>query len=319
MSKHVNTVIVGSSVGVSAAPTVGQIVLLGSKGQILATPALAGAEPTVSIAVVTGTMKIVDPTKTDGSMITKPMYKQSNPIQKTKLSLKEGTYAAPIPSTAVFTMTGASIVAGNRYVIRIVYKDIVEHPSQFTHSYEIIATTTVASDLAAAFAAKINRHKGRRVTAGVSAAVLTLTALEVDDNVGTESINEYSIVHMDPTFYYTSPSAGITSSKSMPVSGAVTTTTVGTPGKGYWKQVRDMEQRARGYAGVLYTGAYPLIQAPKYVVEGATYNYVTAEYENMFLSADNQYIKNTPLAVNVFCIGATTSLTAMLVAFKGQF
>ena len=37
-----------------------------------------------------------------------------------------------------------------------------------------------------------------------------------------------------------------------------------------------------------------------YVVEGQTYDYITIGCDNEYLSCDNQYIKNTPIAIELY-------------------
>lgn len=90
-----------------------------------------------------------------------------------------GDTVAPIQDKVVITFgSGANIVAGHRYVLRIVYKDMYEAPGQFTHSYEVYAESTDATALATALVNKINKHKNRRVQASLSGSTITLTAME---------------------------------------------------------------------------------------------------------------------------------------------
>ena len=52
-----------------------------------------------------------------------------------------------------------------------------------------------------------------------------------------------------------------------------------------------------GYQGHVFTGAYPEVEQARMVEEGATYDYITIENDNLYLSNDNQYIKTTELYV----------------------
>jgi len=224
----------------------------------------------------------------------------SNEIQKnSKPEMVYGSYTAPVNAVATITLTSATITAGNRYVIRILYKDIEAAQLQFTHTYEVIATSSTAADLVSAFANKINAHSNRRVNASASAAVLTLTAMDKDDNEGMNSINEYSIVDMQVSLYETNPAKFISNIPAA-VSGAVIAVTVGNPGKGLWKQIRDAENRQAGAKQYLSRGAYPEMFTTHYVVEGQTYDYITIGCDNEYLSCDNQYIKNTPIAIELY-------------------
>lgn len=151
-----------------------------------------------------------------------------------------------------------------------------EAPGQFTHTYEVVATTKTADDLGNALLKKINKHANRRVSATFASHKLTLTALPKDDNEGVYSLNEYSVVSMEASLYVTIPGA-LLSNVPEAVPGATITKTAGKPGKGYWKQVRDMEVRMLGYKGHVFTDAYPIIEPKRNVTEGASYDYITIE------------------------------------------
>lgn len=219
----------------------------------------------------------INVTMPDGSVAQKANIDFSNEIKKnSKPSAVIGEYVAPVEEKIVITLTDATIVAGNRYVLRIVYKDMYEAAWQFTHTYEVYAESTTAADLAAAIVKKINAHKNRRVQATVSSAVITLTAMPKDDNEGVDSLNEYSVVTMEASLYETIPGA-LLANQPKAVAGATIAKTVGNPGKGYWKQVRDAEVRNMGYKGHVFTGAYPSVEQTRKVVEGAEYDYAIIE------------------------------------------
>jgi len=160
-----------------------------------------------------------------------------------------------------------------------------------------------------ALLAKINKHANRRVSATFANHKLTLTAMEKDDNEGVNSLNEYSVVSMEASLYVTIPGA-LLSNVPEAVPGATITKTDGKPGKGYWKQVRDMEVRMLGYKGHVFTDAYPAIEPKRNVEEGSTYDYFTIENDNLYLSPDNQYIKTTPLTTEVYIKHNTTNKTS---------
>jgi hypothetical protein len=204
-------------------------------------------------------------------------------------------------------LTSATITAGNRYVLRIVYKDMYEDPGQFTHTYEVFAESNDATALAKAIVNKINKHANRRISASNSAAVITLTAMEKDDNEGVYSINEYSVVSMEVSLYETIPGA-LLSNFPKAVAGATIVKIAGKAGKGYWKQVRDREARQMGYKGHVFTGTYPEVEQVRKVVAGDTYDYATIENDNLYLSNDNQYIKTTPILTELYVKKGTTKL-----------
>lgn len=232
----------------------------------------------------------------------------SNEIQKaSKPSAVIGKHAEPVEEKITITLTNATIVAGHRYVLRIYYKDIYEAVWQFTHTYEVYAKTATVSNLVSAIVKKINAHKNRRVQASVGDGVITLTAMAKDDNEGVDSLNEYSVVSMEASLYETVPGA-LLANQPKAVPGAVIAKTEGNPGKGYWKQVRDEEVRNMGYKGHVFTGAYPIVEQARKVVEGTQYDYAIIENDNLYLSNDNQYIKTTPLTTEVYCPNIADSI-----------
>lgn len=301
MITRVDTVLIGKNCPASYstvdALNVGDVALFDENRNIIVDAAKAVKATSVYVGVAKDKVKVSMP---NGSVESKANIEFSNRIDKTSHpSFVIGEYSAPVEDKVVIDLTSASIVTGHRYVIRIVYNDIYEAPGQFTHTYEVYASSDEATDLINAFEKKINAHANRRITVSKTATTLTLTAMPKTDNDGVYSISEYTTVSMDVTFYKTIPSA-LVSNYPEKVSGATITKTQGNPGKGYWKQVRDIEKRMQGYKGHKFTDAYPAVVAPMMVEENATYDYVTIENDNLYLSNDNQYIKTTPLTTEVY-------------------
>lgn len=308
MITRVGTVLIGkncpASYTTADALAAGDVAMFDQDRKIIKTAAEAVKASTLYIGVAQDKVTV---TKPDGTTEQKANIEFSNAIQKdSKPSAVIGTYVAPVQEKITITLTGATIVAGNRYVLRIVYKDMFEDPGQFTHTYEVFAESATAADLATAIVKKINKHANRRVQASASAAVITLTAMEKDDNEGVYSINEYSVVSMDASLYETIPGA-LLSNFPKAVAGATIVKTPGNPGKGYWKQVRDREARQMGYKGHVFTGAYPEVEQVRKVVAGDTYDYATIENDNLYLSNDNQYIKTTPILTELYVKAGTLS------------
>lgn len=271
---------------------------------------------TIYVGVCTGDMTVTMP---DGTSSTKKVVEYSNAIQKaSKPSYVMGDYEAPVAEKIEIDLTSAKPVIGHRYVLRIVYKDLYEAPGQFTHTYETVATSEVTDDLGNALLKKINKHANRRVTATFTGHKLTLTAMPKDDNEGVYSLNEYSVVSMEASLYVTIPGA-LLSNVPEAVAGATIKKTAGHPGKGFWKQVRDMEVRMLGYKGHVFTDAYPIIEPKRFVTEGATYDYFTIENDNLYLSPDNQYIKTTPLTTEVYVEHAEGNETSVFAKALGSF
>lgn len=310
MITRVDNVIIGNDV-ISDSwknATKGQIVMANEKFETFS----GFKDQALYIGVCTGTTNV---TAKDGSVTETPVIKWSDRIQKAshpRFTVAE--FAAPEQAKTIIDFTNAKLVTGHRYVIRILYKDIEVAQLQFTHTYEVIAESTDATALAEAFAKKINKHANRRVVVSLEGAVLTLTAMEKDDNEGVDSLNEYSIVSMQTSLYTTIPGA-LLSNQPETVSGAVVENVAGNPGSGYWKQVRDMERRAMGYKGHVFTGAYPSVEQKMMTEEGIAYNIFIIENDNLYLSPDNQYIKTTPCRTIVCAQGDYTEVINALINF----
>lgn len=315
MLQSVTNVMIGKSVAADAPLSLGEVALFDQNKKFIDSANDMTSVSSIYVGVCTGTVNVTMP---NGSVEAKPVIDYSQRIDRNgHPTVVSGSYTAPTQDKVVITLTGATIVAGNRYVIRIVYKDIEAANFQFTHTYEVYATSSTASDLVSALAKKINAHKNRRVKAEAAAAVLTLTAFEKNDNEGVDSLNRYSIVNMEVSLYQTIPGA-LLANQPEAVPGATIARTPGNPGKGYWKQVRDAEVKNMGYKGQVFTGAYPTVEQKRMVVEGAEYNYITIESDNLYLSNDNQYIKNTPMTVEVYVPASIDTLTTLLGKWAGS-
>lgn len=301
MITRTDTVLIGktcpASYTIVDSLTQGAVALFDENKSLIKNEADAVKASTVYIGVVGDNMTIALP---DGTSATERSVEYSNAIQKaSKPSYVMGDYKAPVAEEIEIDLTSAKPVIGHRYVLRIVYKDLYEAPGQFTHTYATVATSEVADDLGNALLKKINKHANRRVTAAFESHKLTLTAMPKDDNEGVYSLNEYSVVSMEASLYVTIPGA-LLSNVPEAVAGATIKKTAGHPGKGFWKQVRDMEVRMLGYKGHVFTDAYPIIEPKRNVTEGASYDYITIENDNLYLSPDNQYIKTTPLTTELY-------------------
>lgn len=309
MITSVHTVLIGKECPASYttvdALNAGEVALFDQNKAILKTAAEAAKASSLYVGVAGEKINVTMP---DGNVAQKANIEFSNEIQKSsKPSAVIGQHVEPTQDKVVITLTNATIVAGHRYVLRVLYKDIEANNFQFTHTYEVYAESNEAQKLAEAFVKKINAHKNRRIQAENAAAVLTLIAMVKNDNEGVYSLNEYSVVDMEVSLYHTVPGA-LLANQPEAVSGATIAKTPGNPGKGFWKQVRDAEVRYMGYKGHVFTGAYPEVEQARKVVEGTSYDYAVIENDNLYLSNDNQYIKTTPLTTEVYCPSMVNSI-----------
>lgn len=302
MITSVHTVLIGTKCPASYTTAddlnAGEVALFDQNRAILKTAAEAAKASSLYVGVAGPKINVTMP---NGTVAQKANIEFSNEIQKSsKPSVAIDANVEPTQDKVTITLTDATVVAGHRYVLRVLYKDIEANNFQFTHTYEVYAESNEAQKLAEAFVKKINAHKNRRIQAENVEAVLTLTAMVKDDNEGVYSLNEYSVVDMEVSLYHTVPGA-LLANQPEAVSGATIAKTPGNPGKGFWKQVRDAEVRYMGYKGHVFTGAYPEVEQARKVVEGTKYDYAVIKNDNLYLSNDNQYIKTTPLTTEVYC------------------
>lgn len=309
MITSVHTVLIGTkcpaSYTTADALNAGEVALFDQNRAILKTAAEAAEASSLYVGVAGPKINVTMP---NGTVAQKANIEFSNEIQKSsKPSAVIGANVEPTQDKVVVTLTDATVVAGHRYVLRVLYKDIEANNFQFTHTYEVYAESNKAQKLAEAFVKKINAHKNRRIQAQNAGAVLTLTAMVKDDNEGVYSLNEYSVVDMEVSLYHTIPGA-LLANQPEAVAGATIVKTPGNPGRGFWKQVRDAEVRYMGYKGHVFTGAYPEVEQARKVVEGTKYDCAVIENDNLYLSNDNQYIKTTPLTTEVYCPSMVDSI-----------
>lgn len=314
MLQHVNTVLIGTGAPVSYttadALTEGQIALFDQNRAIVKDAVGAKAASSLYIGVCEGKEDVYNET---GTKSTKSVIRFSMPIMKgSKPHMVFSKYVAAAEDKIVITATKVTPEVGHRYVLRLVYNDIYEAPGQFTHTYEVIAKSTSATDLITAFKNKINKHKEARVVATSDAAVLTLKAKEMpylDSN--------YSQVSVEAFMWKTIPS-GLLSNVMYPIAELTIAKTQGTPGKGNPKIVRDRENAALGYRGITHraNGIYPYI-APELKADlSATYDTLSIEWDNKYLSDDNQYIKTTPLACELYVNAGKLNDSVFMTALK---
>ena len=330
MLQKVNTVFVGKNVNTTGATLVkGDIVLVNaSTGAPMAIADLAPVAGEAGVpAIQLGYVKSTGSTDADANIV------KTQTISRGKVvNVKNTDYVAKTEAVATLDWTAVTFVEGYRYVIRIIYKDLYEHPGQFTHTYELIYNGTDTVDqFGAKFKAIINKHAGRRVNAEYTEGtdILTLTAKVIDGpeaGIATkEAITPYSQVAMTVVAYYTNPSTLLGNSYEA-INGLVIVNTPSKPGKGNPFIVRDREQAALGYKGITYRTTWPVIKPELNVDLTKTYDELVVEFDKEYQSPDNQYVKNTGIAAEVYVehnndldtLSDAISLWASLVGPQGE-
>jgi len=309
MLQKPNTVFVGTNVDLTASSL--------SVGEVFLTNATTGAVldiHTDSIATALGTagnqIKIGF-VKADGT------HTYSMPFAKTEVkSLVVTEYSAKQEAVTTINFTAATITAGYRYVVRCIYKDIYEHPGQFTHSYEVVAASGETIDtIIAKFITRISAHVGARVTATSGTHTLILTAKDVTANgfgtQGKEAITPYSQVNLKVVTYTSIVDSRFNSAKDS-YGATVTATYTANPGKGNAYIVRDREQAALAYKGITNRITWPIIKPELMVDLTAHYDAFVIEIDKKYQSPDNQYVKSTAVTTEVYVVDGATSTAAAL-------
>ena len=217
----------------------------------------------------------------------------SDPIEGKKVKSYTGvSYSAATQQSTI--ITPAAGVVGTEYLLRIVYKDIWEHPGQFTATYRYTAAAATVADVATGLSVKINKHTGRRIDSVDNTGSFTITAKAIPQcTTGLNDLDTFSLVEYKCFLDY------INSSGRWTTQGATIADTAASYGSGNWEQVRDIERAAWSYLGITNRTHYPIILPDACTVVGATYDIITIEHDASYLSPDNQYIKQAPLTTQI--------------------
>lgn len=241
-----------------------------------------------------------------GASAAESVIKKSNVIDRNLItSLQaagETAYSAPAEANADVDFTTSTFKENHRYVVRVIYTDLYEHPGQFTHTYEVFAEAGETGEtMAQKFVKAVNRHKGARVVASNATAKLTLTAKSIAGTVGLLPNQKFTQVQIGGVaVYFTDPSSFSNSGYSQ-VPGAKVQITAAKPGKGNPYIVKDREYESWGYDGVTNRTEWPVRQPESLVNMAAEYRTLTIEFGRMYQSPDNQYVKRTECAAEVYC------------------
>jgi hypothetical protein len=261
-----------------------------------------------------------------GTAITGYHLRMSDPIDGKNVKNWNGkAYVAKAEQTTTLDFTAvAAFVVGTEYIIRIIYRDIWEHPGQYTATYRYTPTVTTLATVLTALAAKINAHSGRRVSASATATTLVLTGLPIPQcTTGVNDLDPFTMVEFVTDVDYVNSSGYWTSI-------GLTSNTVVEPvyGTGNWENVRDIERAAWGYLGITNRTHYPIILPDVMTDATKTYNIYTIEHDNAYLSPDNQYVKHTPITTQIAFVvpssgnqkGAVLGvLNSWMESLQGQF
>jgi hypothetical protein len=280
----------------------GEIVILDKNKLVLGTDGTVGTDDTIYVCQGTGetfSYSLPDGTAVTGSR----KLRMSDPIKGSLVkSYKSKPGAAKTEQVTTITVTGLTPVEGSEYLLRIVYKDMCEHPGQFTQTYRYIATDNTLATLTHQIMDKVNAHSGRRVQATeASGTTIVLTGLPIPG---------CTMVEFNAFLNY------IDDDGNWAEFGAPVTTVPAYYGLGTWEQVRDLEKECWGYLGITNRTHYPVINPSVQTQVDDLYDLIVIEHENDYLSPDNQYVKNTPLTTILAIHNAASQQTEILAALN---
>ena len=238
-----------------------------------------------------------------------PVVKWSNEIKAadiksiTKLTYQDDTEdKVIIDFSTIDQATQTLIAAGNiDIVVRLSWKDLPTRYRQWTDSYDYVTKLgDTPATIAAAFAKTINAQSKRaRAIASVSGAVLTLEAMEYDDDLADNTENPVGKVRFNANVYFMNPQAAGWASNTKYDLGVTISKEAGVTYPASAKLVREHEHNAWGYQGILHSCEW-YDKTPALVADiNNKYGGITIEFENRYHTADD-WIKRTKQTVEIY-------------------
>lgn len=334
MITYVNTVLVGTGAGVCAAkpaaPTdkntpstdAGKFIMMNMDG-VDADNLYTVDTNTKKFRIGFVTSKNTAFRTKDGDVTYVPVIKWSNPIKRADITsmIKQAHFDnTPDTVTIDFSNVNPAVMTEfkkgeRRIVVRLTFKDMPTRYRKWTESYEYVTKPEDTADtIAEAIKKQINvQYKRARVYATATAGVVTLKAMEYDDDNVNDSLNWANKVRFSVNAYYTDPTAPAFASKNKySITGLKIEK---TPGK--WcttdaKLVRDREAQAMGYQGILNRGegTWPVIKPDMITDITKNYDGITIMFENHYHAADDQ-IRRTKECVEIYGVSGSEDLTAI--------
>ena len=261
----------------------------------------------------------------DGDVKYTPVIKWTNPIKREDITsiVKQAHFdSTPDTVTIDFRNVNTAVMTEfakgeRRIIVRLTFKDMPTRYRKWTESYEYVTKPEdTAATIAQAIKKQINvQYKRARVYATVETeGVVTLKAMDYDDDNVNDSLNWANKVRFSVNAYYTDPTAPAFASKNKySITGLKIEK---TPGK--WcttdaKLVRDREAQAMGYQGILNRGegTWPVIKPDMVTDITKNYDGLTIMFENHYHAADDQ-IRRTKECVEIYDIAGSSKIGDIL-------
>lgn len=334
MITYVNTVLVGTGAGVCAAkPTAptdkntpstdaGKFIMMNMDGVAEANLYTVDTN-TKKFRIGFITSKNVAHRTKDGDVTYVPVIKWSNTIKRDDIisMVKQAHFNNSEDTVTIdFSKVDSAVMTEfkkgeRRIVIRLTFKDMPTRYRKWTESYEYVTKPEDTADtIAEAIKKQINvQYKRARVYATAAAGVVTLKAMEYDDDNVNDSLNWANKVRFSVNAYYTDPTAPAFASKNKYSITGLEIKKI--PGK--WcttdaKLVRDREAQAMGYQGILNRGegTWPVIKPDMVTDITKKYDGITIMFENHYHAADDQ-IRRTKECVEIYGVKDSEDLGAI--------
>ena len=334
MITYVNTVLVGTGAGVCAAkPTAptdkntpstdaGKFIMMNMDG-VAESNLYTVDTNTKKFRIGFITSKNVAHRTKDGDVTYVPVIKWSNTIKRDDIisTVKQAHFNNSEDTVTIdFSKVDSAIISEfakgeRRIVIRLTFKDMPTRYRKWTESYEYVTKPGDTADtIAEAIKKQINvQYKRARVYATAAAGVVTLKAMEYDDDNMNDSLNWANKVRFSVNAYYTDPTAPAFASKNKYSITGLAIKKI--PGK--WcttdaKLVRDREAQAMGYQGILNRGegTWPVIKPDMVTDITKNYDGITITFENHYHAADDQ-IRRTKECVEIYGVTGSRDLEAI--------
>lgn len=261
----------------------------------------------------------------DGDVKYTPVIKWTNPIKRDDITsiVKQAHFnSTPDTVTIDFSNVNPAVMTEfakgeRRIIVRLTFKDMPTRYRKWTESYEYVTKPgDTAEKIAEAIKKQINvQYKRARVYATVETeGIVTLKAMDYDDDNVNDSLNWANKVRFSVNAYYTDPTAPAFASKNKySITGLKIEK---TPGK--WcttdaKLVRDREAQAMGYQGILNRGegTWPVIKPDMVTDITKNYDGLTIMFENHYHAADDQ-IRRTKECVEIYDIAGSSKIGDIL-------
>lgn len=258
----------------------------------------------------------------NGQLLFVPIVKWSNEIKiKDIKHVSVLNYRADSEDAIAVDFTQESSALNTRLaeggipvVLRLTFKDMPTRFRNWTESYDYITKVgDTATQIAAGLADAINVQKKRaRVYASANAGVLTLTAMEYDDDNSADTENLYGKVRFNAHCWYSDPTApGFASSNKYSIGSINKIAGYTYPASA--KLVRDREHLSRGYQGLLHYCKWYDPKPATMANLDFQYGGLVIEFENDYLAADDVF-RRVKQTVEIYASNNGTAVAGNAIA-----